>query len=57
VTKKHGFASMAQNTKLAVKSSTFTTPCGVIMMLAGFKSRWMMFFSWAASRASAIWRA
>ena len=39
------------------KSSTFTVPSGVILMLAGFRSRWMMPFSCAASSASAIWRA
>ena len=39
------------------KSSTFTTPSGVIMTLVGFRSRWMMPFSWAASSASTIWRA
>ena len=33
------------------KSSIFTTPFGVILMFAGFKSRWMMPFSWAASSA------
>src|SRR5438874_5597702 len=37
------------------KSSTLTTPSGVILMLAGFRSRWMMPFSCAASSASAIW--
>ena len=36
------------------KSNTFTTPASVTIMLAGFKSRWMIPFSWAASRASAI---
>ena len=36
------------------KSSTFTTPSGVILMLAGFRSRWTMPFSCAASSASAI---
>ena len=39
------------------KSSTLTTPSGVILMLAGFRSRWTMPFSCAASRASAICRA
>ena len=39
------------------KSSTFTTPSGVTLMLAGFRSRWMMPFSCAASSASAICRA
>ena len=33
------------------------TPSGVILMLAGFRSRWMMPRSCAASSASAIWRA
>jgi hypothetical protein len=36
------------------KSSTFTRPAGVIMMLAGFRSRWVMPFPCAASSASAI---
>ncbi len=36
-------------TAASPKSSTFTTPSGVIMMLAGFRSRCVMFFSWAAS--------
>ena len=39
------------------KSSTFTTPSGVTLMFAGFRSRWMMPCSCAASSASAIWRA
>ena len=39
------------------KSSTFTMPSGVTLMLAGFRSRWTMPFSCAASSASAIWRA
>ena len=39
------------------KSSTFTVPSGVILMLAGFRSRWMMPCSCAASSASAICRA
>ena len=39
------------------KSSTFTTPSGVILMFAGFRSRWTMPLSWAASSASAICRA
>ena len=39
------------------KSSTFTMPSGVILMLAGFRSRWTMPFSCAASSASAICRA
>ena len=39
------------------KSSTFTTPSGVILMFAGFRSRWTMPFSCAASSASAICRA
>ena len=39
------------------KSSTLTTPSGVILMLAGFRSRWTMPFSCAASSASAICRA
>ena len=39
------------------KSSTLTRPVGVIMTLPGFKSRCTTPLSWAASRASAIWRA
>ena len=39
------------------KSSTLTTPPGVILMLAGFRSRWTMPLSCAASSASAICRA
>ena len=39
------------------KSRTFTTPSGVTMTLPGFRSRWMMPLSWAASSASAICRA
>ena len=39
------------------KSSTLTTPSGVTLMLAGFRSRWTIPFSCAASSASAIWRA
>ena len=39
------------------KSRTFTTPSGVILIFAGFRSRWTMPFSCAASSASAIWRA
>ena len=36
------------------KSSTFTTPSGVILMLAGFRSRCMMLRSCANSNASTI---
>ena len=36
------------------KSSTFTVPSGRSLMLAGFRSRWMIPRSWAASNASAI---
>ena len=36
------------------KSSTFTVPSGRILMFAGFRSRWMIPCSCAASRASAI---
>ena len=39
------------------KSSTFTTPSGVILMLAGLRSLWTMPLSCAASSASAICRA
>ena len=35
------------------KSSTFTRPSVVSMMLAGLRSRWTMPFSWAAASASA----
>ncbi len=35
------------------KSSAFTLPSGVILILAGFRSRWTMPFSCAASTASA----
>ena len=36
------------------KSRTLTLPSGVILMFAGFRSRWMMPFSCATSSASAI---
>ena len=36
------------------KSSTFTVPSGRTLMFAGFRSRWMMPCSCAASSASAI---
>ena len=36
------------------KSSTFTTPCGVTLIFAGFRSRCVIPFSCAASNASAI---
>ena len=36
------------------KSSSLTTPSGVTMMLAGFRSRWMIPLSWAYSSADAI---
>ena len=39
------------------KSSTFTVPSGRTLMLAGFRSRWTMPCSCAASSASAICRA
>ena len=39
------------------KSSTFTVPSGVTLMFAGFRSRWMIPCSCAASSASAICRA
>ena len=39
------------------KSRTLTTPLGVILMLAGLRSRWTMPLSCAASSASAICRA
>ena len=37
------------------KSRIFGLPSGVIMMLSGFKSRWMTPSSCAASSPSAIW--
>ena len=37
------------------KSRTLTLPSGVILMLAGFRSRWRTPFSCANSSASAIW--
>ena len=39
------------------KSSTLTTPSGVILMFEGLRSRWMTPAPWAASSASAICRA
>lgn len=39
------------------KSRTFTVSSAAILMLAGFKSRWTMPRSWAASSASASCRA
>ena len=39
------------------KSSTFTVPSARTLMFAGFRSRWTMPASCAASSASAIWRA
>ena len=51
-----GFCSPA-NAFANPKSSTFTLPSGVTLILAGFRSRWITPFSWAASRASAICRA
>jgi hypothetical protein len=36
------------------KSNTFTVPSSRTLMFAGFRSRWMIPCSWAASRASAI---
>jgi hypothetical protein len=39
------------------KSSTLTAPSAVILTLAGFRSRWTIPRSCAASSASAIWRA
>ena len=46
-----------EGTEAKPKSSTFTTPSGVAMMFPGLRSRWVMPFSCAASRASAICRA
>ena len=50
--RRHGAAAFA-----SPKSSTFTTPSGRILMFAGFRSRWTMPCSCAASSASAICRA
>jgi hypothetical protein len=36
------------------KSKTFTRPPVVTKTFAGLTSRWMMFFAWAAAKASAI---
>jgi len=38
------------------KSSSFTFPSDVTLTFAGFRSRWMIPLSWAASRASPICR-
>jgi hypothetical protein len=46
--------SSVANTFASPKSSTLIVPAGVILMFAGFRSRWMMPLSWASSRASAI---
>jgi hypothetical protein len=50
-------APLASASFASPKSSTFTCPLGVSLMLAGFRSRWMTPRSCAASSASAIWRA
>lgn len=39
------------------KSSTFTLPSGLSLMLTGLRWRWTIPFSCAASSASAIWQA
>ena len=44
----------ADPTAAKPKSRTFTTPSGVTMMFAGFRSRWTMPFACAVSNASAI---
>ena len=52
-----GSLAAACGTAANPKSSTFTMPSGVTITFAGFKSRWIIPFSCAASKASAIWRA
>ena len=47
-------SAASRNAFASPKSSTFTLPSGVILMLAGFRSRWMIPCSCAASSASAI---
>jgi hypothetical protein len=47
-------APEAPSTLASPKSSTFTVPAGRALMFAGFRSRWMMACSCAASNASAI---
>ena len=51
-----GFETVASLSKIFArpKSSSFTRPSGVIFTFAGFRSRWTMPFSCAASSASAI---
>ena len=48
------FAGSFSNAFASPKSSTFTLPSGVIFTFAGFRSRWMIPFSCAASSASQI---
>ena len=48
------FDGSVSNAFASPKSSTFTFPSGVIFTLAGFRSRWMIPFSCAASSASQI---
>ena len=50
-------AASPSNAFARPKSSTLTAPSGVTLILAGFRSRWMIPFSCAASSASAICRA
>ena len=45
---------VGSNAFASPKSSTFTVPSARTLMFAGFRSRWMMPCSCAASRASAI---
>ena len=52
-----GFASVPQIAFARPKSNTLTLPCGVTLTLAGFRSRWMIPCSCAASSASATWQA
>ncbi len=57
---RHGGTGAAALDSVALarpKSRSFTMPSGVTLILAGFRSRWMMPRSWAASSAAAIWRA
>ena len=54
-----GFSSpwSSANAFASPKSRTFILPSGVTLIFAGFRSRCITPFSWAASRASAICRA
>jgi hypothetical protein len=50
-------ADGSSSVRASPKSSTLTRPAGVILMFAGFRSRWTMRASCAAVSASAICRA